>query len=132
MSSIQQSPAARLILAGALSLGVTLAAGAASAHLAALKAGPPSSAGTPASNADDYIVVQDRAANTAQVILSCMVTDTGGVQDCSVLSEDPMGAGYGAAALQMAPQFKFATKAEGGEAVPGARLHIPVRIRIAK
>jgi protein TonB len=116
--------------AGLLAAAATMAfTGAAWAHL---PAAPPPAAAAPA--ATSLAVQQQAAADPAmaQVVLDCMVADQGAVKDCAIVSEEPAGSGYGAAALQMASQFRLTLKADGGVAVPGQRLSIPIRIRIAK
>jgi hypothetical protein len=122
-------PSLRLWAGAAAAILLTGAAGTASAHLAQIQPQARAPAATPASAA-----VQQQAAvepSYANVVLTCVVADQGAVKDCSIVSEDPAGSGYGAAALQMASQFHLALKADGGVAVPGERMTIPVRIHIS-
>ncbi len=117
----------------AASLGALLAVavfGAASAHEASSALSPPPFA-SPAVQAPGARLAQ-ADVSYAQVVLNCMVAEQGAVKDCQVVSEDPAGSGYGAAALQMTSQFHLPLKADGGVAVPGARLNIPIRIRVTK
>jgi protein TonB len=62
--------------------------------------------------------------------MSCVVTATGTLQDCSVASETPADFGFGDAALKMAKLFKMQPKTEDGAPVGGARVFIPIRFNV--
>lgn len=58
--------------------------------------------------------------------MKCSVTIEGFLEHCTVLSESPQDYGFGAAALQLAPQFRMSPKIRGGQAVPGGEVTIPL------
>lgn len=59
------------------------------------------------------------------VSLSCTVAAGGKVSDCSILHEDPVGAGYGAAALAAAAEARLSPRTVEGAAIGGT-----VRFRV--
>ena len=118
---------AAALLAAALAAG---AGGSAFAHQTSAAVAPPFSSLAGDSPSTPQLAQTDYAY--AQVVLNCMVADQGAVTDCQVVSEDPAGSGYGAAVLKMATRLHVPLKSDGGAAVPGARLNIPISIRVAK
>ncbi|HEY8573857.1 TonB family protein [Phenylobacterium sp.] len=62
-----------------------------------------------------------------RVALSCVVQQKGLVSDCKVLSEDPAGLGYGAAAVGLSSRFQLSTWTAEGLPVVGGRVQIPIR-----
>jgi protein TonB len=62
--------------------------------------------------------------------MSCVVTATGTLQDCQVVSQTPEDFGFGDAALKMAKLFKMQPKTEDGTPVGGARVTIPIRFNL--
>lgn len=75
----------------------------------------------------------DRAQRMNQngsVRMSCVVTASGTLQDCSVVSETPADFGFGESAVKMAKLFKMAPKTEDGSPVGGARVTIPIRFNL--
>ena len=70
-----------------------------------------------------------RAVETGRggrAVINCQVTIEGFLGRCKVLSEDPVDYGFGAAALQIAPQFKMSPKIRGGKPVAGGEVTIPI------
>jgi protein TonB len=65
-----------------------------------------------------------------RALLQCMVTAKGTVTGCAVQSEDPMGYGFGAAALNLSKLFQMKPRMEDGQAVEGATVKIPIAFRI--
>jgi protein TonB len=63
--------------------------------------------------------------------ISCTVTASGSLSDCSVVSEDPADFGFGGAALKLAHLFKMTPKTEDGAPVGGASVTVPIRFTIA-
>jgi hypothetical protein len=58
--------------------------------------------------------------------IRCQVTVEGFLDACKVRSEEPVGMNFGAAGLQLAPQFRMSPKIRGGKAVPGGDVSIPI------
>jgi TonB family protein len=68
-----------------------------------------------------------KLTSTARASLSCLVQPAGALSDCSVVSEQPTGAGVGAAALSLTPNFRLSTWSTEGLPVIGGRIIIPLR-----
>ena len=66
------------------------------------------------------------AGKEGRASIRCAVADDGTARDCSVLSEDPEGWGFGAAALRLAPLFRLKPGAK-----PGGAITIPINFRLA-
>ena len=58
--------------------------------------------------------------------IRCQVTVEGFLEACKVMFEAPEGMNFGAAGLQLAPQFRMSPKVRGGKAVPGGEVTIPI------
>lgn len=68
------------------------------------------------------------AANFAgSATVECTVRDDGGLADCVAVRESTPGAGFGAAALQLAPKFQIPTKSPSGAQMAGRTVQFPVR-----
>jgi len=67
-----------------------------------------------------------------QVLMSCKVTASGSMSDCSVLREQPEGLGFGQAALSLAPDFKMRRTRVDGQSVEGRTVQIPMRFALAR
>ena len=63
--------------------------------------------------------------------IKCTVSAKGTVENCSVLSEEPDGLGFGGAALRMSKLFKMKPKTSDGQAVEGAEVTIPIAFKLA-
>jgi TonB family protein len=59
--------------------------------------------------------------------LVCTITADGGVSDCSVSAEMPLGYGFGDAAIKLAPLFKMNTTTSSA----GAQVAIPIAFKLA-
>lgn len=68
--------------------------------------------------------IEDGRAGKATI--ACQVTVEGFLQNCKVTSESPKDYNFGAAGLQLAPQFRMTPKIRGGKAVPGGSVTIPI------
>lgn len=60
-------------------------------------------------------------------LIACEVTAAGRLTACAVVGEDPVGAGFGEAALKMSEQFEMKPMSRDGHPVSGARVRIPIR-----
>ena len=67
-----------------------------------------------------------KSARAGQAAIKCQVTIEGFLDRCAVLTESPVDFGFGAAALQLAPQFKLSPKIRGGKPVAGGEVTIPI------
>lgn len=63
---------------------------------------------------------------TGKATLQCKVTARGGLADCVAIKETPPGQGFGEAVLKLVSYFRMKPKAEGGEAVDGGEVWIPI------
>jgi TonB family protein len=73
-----------------------------------------------------------RAAGVTSVraVLNCTVAAGGALGDCSVTGEDPIGAGLGAAALELAPAFRLSIWTSEGLPVVGSAVQAPLRYKL--
>ena len=68
------------------------------------------------------------AANFAgSATVECTVKADGALDACAVVSESTPGAGFGAAALQLASKFQMPTKSPSGAPMAGRTVQFPVR-----
>jgi TonB family protein len=75
----------------------------------------------------------EKAARTGRggrVVLHCLVTAAGSVENCSVASEDPPRQGFGRAALKLSAYFKMRPMTKDGVPVGGAQIDIPIRFSV--
>jgi protein TonB len=63
-------------------------------------------------------------------MLSCGVEADGAMSGCTIVSEEPVGAGYGAAALEAAAQARLSPRTVEGVAA-GGTVRFTVRFRLA-
>lgn len=62
-----------------------------------------------------------------RALLDCRVQGDGRLAACEIVSETPLNAGLGAAALQLAPHFQMTAKARDGVRTNGGHVRIPFR-----
>jgi protein TonB len=60
----------------------------------------------------------------------CTVTADGRLKDCTISEETPAGAGFGQAALSLAPSYRMPKTSECGGPVAGARVTIPIHFAV--
>ncbi len=65
-----------------------------------------------------------------RALIRCTVSARGTLVDCFIVSEDPPGAGFGAAALAMTPSFLMRPMTKDGSPVDGGRIQIPIAFRL--
>jgi len=67
-----------------------------------------------------------KAGIGGKAVLSCTVTATGTMSDCTVVSETPEGYGFGVSALMLSGSFQMKPQTVDGAPVAGATVRIPL------
>ena len=67
-----------------------------------------------------------RLERSGSVVLSCDVQPSGAVSGCTVVSETPVGLGFGEAAKRLEGSFRMKPTTPNGSPVGGSKVHIPV------
>lgn len=79
---------------------------------------------------DDLLAVFPREAYrrgvSGEAVISCVVTEQGGLNDCVPVHESPAGMGFGAAAIALTPQFMMRPATLEGEPAVST-IRIPVK-----
>jgi len=85
-------------------------------------------------SADDMArLFPNAAANKGlegRATIECQVNSAGRLIDCSVLTEEPVGEGFGAAALSMSAAFRMRPATRDGQPVEGGTVRIPLRFAL--
>lgn len=80
---------------------------------------------------EDVLAVYPAAAKandlSGRAKITCTVTAAGRLDGCGVVSEEPAGAGFGAAALSLAGKFSLEPRWADGRSAVGAALTLPFR-----
>lgn len=122
--------ASRLILPAA-AIAMTLAAGTATAQVATQVDVRPEWLRRPSQ--DDLMGAWPKAAlrdrKEGEALIHCIVSIRGALTDCKVLSESPVGSGFGAAAVSVTPQLLMKPAMKGGQPVAYDGVTMPVRFR---
>ena len=71
-----------------------------------------------------------RRGLSGKVVMQCNVAREGTLYACQIISETPPDAGFGAAALKLAPFFEMTPQMEDGRPVTGGVVRIPVVFNI--
>ncbi|MFZ2031726.1 MAG: energy transducer TonB [Vitreimonas sp.] len=66
-----------------------------------------------------------------QVLLNCLILRTQRLR-CRVASEDPRGMGFGAAALQLAREFRVAARSHDGRPTAGGHIGVPLNFTVQR
>lgn len=78
----------------------------------------------------EKIAVYPRAALAkriaGQASIACVLDANGYLRACQVVEESPQGAGFGQAALSLAPAFRMTPLTPRGASVDGAHVTVPV------
>lgn len=61
-----------------------------------------------------------------RAVLSCVVADTGHVEDCRIIQESPPGFGFGRASVELSQFFVMQTQTADGASTVGATVIIPL------
>lgn len=81
-------------------------------------------------SANDIGRIYPKAALAARLggraTIHCGVAVTGDLTDCRVISEDPVGNGFGDAALALAPKFKMKPQLRDGVPTPNGQINLPI------
>jgi TonB family protein len=85
--------------------------------------GLPSTADTLAA----FTPIAKQVSGTVRVVLACAVQPGGGVGECTVEREDPLGQGAGQAALALAAHVRVTTWTVEGLPTVGGTINIPIR-----
>lgn len=89
--------------------------------------GKPNWASLPSSQQMSGAFASLKLQGTTRATIACRVEQEGRLSDCSVVSEAPLGAGVGAAALSLTPAFRMTTWTTEGLPTVGGRVRIPIR-----
>jgi protein TonB len=87
-------------------------------------------------NSDDmaqyYPERAQRLEKTGTASIHCSVNARGGLVNCSIVSENPEGYGFGDAAIKMSHIFKLKPATSDGVPVDGGTITIPLRFTLAE
>lgn len=73
---------------------------------------------------------KDAGVRTGRVVMACEAGAGGKLDNCSMVSEEPAGLGFGAAALSLSPSFHVRPWTAEGLPVIGGKIRVPVRYQI--
>jgi TonB family protein len=74
-----------------------------------------------------YPHVAQAVGLSGRATISCEVTEVGQTVNCKVLSEQPLGMGFGGAAVELAQYFRMKPMQVDGTPVGGAHVTIPIK-----
>ncbi len=82
---------------------------------------PPPTTSAPPSDAtvSSLTIVKRKEDKVGHSSIRCTVRTNGDLSDCKVVSEDPVGYGFGAAALKLSARFHMKPHVRDGQAVEG-------------
>lgn len=82
--------------------------------------------------AKHYPEAARQAGIEGRALIRCLITEKGRLDYCKVVSEDPLGAGFGGAALAMTTLFWARPMNRDGKPVAGGTIRIPISFRLPK
>lgn len=94
--------------------------------------GKPSWAALPTNDQMNAAFASLMLKGTTRATIACTVEQGGSLKGCSVVSEQPLGAGVGAAALALTPAFRMTTWTAEGLPTVGGLINIPIRYEPAR
>jgi periplasmic protein TonB len=71
-----------------------------------------------------------RETKSGAAVMRCGVTADGRQSDCTVIAEDPVGWGFGEAALRLVPLFKMRLPTKDGVPQVGGMINIPIGFHV--
>jgi protein TonB len=71
-----------------------------------------------------------RAGVPGRATIRCVVRRDGRLADCAIISEDPVGMGFGDATLRVALKFRMGPTDGKGDPVVGRRVVLPLKFRL--
>ncbi|MDF2899984.1 MAG: TonB protein [Phenylobacterium sp.] len=77
-----------------------------------------------------YPVAAMRDGLEGKATIQCVVTRTGMLEHCMIVSETPPGAGFGQAAVAMTSVFRMKPMTVDGEVVEGGTVRLPIRFAL--
>lgn len=69
----------------------------------------------------------DGQARTVRVMMQCVVQQGGWLGECTIVSEEPKGMGFGDRTLGLAGKFRMVAWSTEGLPIVGSRLNVPIR-----
>jgi len=79
---------------------------------------------------DDLLAVWPKAAMArgrgGKALIDCKMSRLGALYGCTVVSESPVGGGFGGAAIALTPQFLMRPAIRNGQLVEGEEVRIPI------
>jgi len=101
---------------------------------------PPAPKGPPTITRPDWIRLPDTSdldryyppaakerGTEGRATQDCVVTVSGTLRECRVVSETPAGQGFGAASIKISSRFKMRPQTSDGQPVGGAHVAVPIR-----
>ncbi|HEX7758462.1 MAG TPA: TonB family protein [Caulobacteraceae bacterium] len=67
-----------------------------------------------------------------RAVIRCSITAESTLKDCSVVSEEPPGEGFGVAALRMSVLFRMEPKGSKAGPPDGGTVEVPIRFQLPK
>jgi protein TonB len=82
--------------------------------------------------AEEYPSAARRDQVEGRASMACEVASDGSLANCRTTSEEPVGYGFGAAALRLAHKYRMRPSPEAGPPFPSGTVRIPIRFVLPK